>query len=737
MTVNDTDKFLVNRSGSSYHLEAQNLMAELQDDDLMLVNRSGKSYKATGAEIKESLKPPAEVIKPQIIAPADGAGQGVEIETDIITEVSSTTPTTYKYWLGGVVDSKWSEFATAGNGYPQPNEANVGDAGTGTYGKVYHVDCGTPGGKFGLKPGLNNNTDYGEVLIFVSDDGVNYRLQQTVPGGDQNLKDIILTARYGRISRNGDFGPQYWGIWNAGTVDYLGFASAKSLLLFNAGDPVRQNDDAATATYQSYTINNSLNQYRMYISGITGTFVANAGKYVIGPEVLSGDAAVDPSGVNFLGSTFASSDGSLVAGSADWQVTTLADTGYSSIVSQVSQHPDMTDPQPKWTSGELEDETEYRARTKYYAASGEESPWSEDVTFKTASDTIVVAKPSKWRVSVGDSIDPVDSVLAADGDPLLTALAMGYSTITALDLSGTIYNPVTQANLPASAGPTKGIAQVGISYSAGWAAIGTNGELYYKSSTTSNIDTSAPIADNVTLITSNGTNNLGVIKEGKLFTIGKETQIPGFSSYVDETTLQSANVVLPDEDAIKYAVPCRIRSSKATGYILLTKQGKLYRIGEVLALNGFTDNIHTATPKDITPDGVKFRKLGAGFTAGGSPPTGGFYATTDDGKVYGFNTLPITKDIPQSDYSEPINRIPTLTGVIQMCSQFPSEYAKTVMNTTEGIFVCYYKVSPGVGSNDWIKVSNDAFWELGDYIGSFAYNGRGTNTHAYPLGPTS
>ena len=29
MTVNDTDKFLVNRSGSSYHLEAQNLMAEL------------------------------------------------------------------------------------------------------------------------------------------------------------------------------------------------------------------------------------------------------------------------------------------------------------------------------------------------------------------------------------------------------------------------------------------------------------------------------------------------------------------------------------------------------------------------------------------------------------------------------------------------------------------------------------------------------------------------------------
>ena len=55
MSLNDTDKFLVNRTGSSYNLEAQNLMAELLDDDLMLVNRDGVSYKATGAEIKESL----------------------------------------------------------------------------------------------------------------------------------------------------------------------------------------------------------------------------------------------------------------------------------------------------------------------------------------------------------------------------------------------------------------------------------------------------------------------------------------------------------------------------------------------------------------------------------------------------------------------------------------------------------------------------------------------------------
>ena len=84
MTVNDTDKFLVNRDSSSFHLEAQNLMAELLDDDLMLVNRANRSYSATGAEIKESLKPPADVVKPSIIAPADGAGEIVSAESDEI-----------------------------------------------------------------------------------------------------------------------------------------------------------------------------------------------------------------------------------------------------------------------------------------------------------------------------------------------------------------------------------------------------------------------------------------------------------------------------------------------------------------------------------------------------------------------------------------------------------------------------------------------------------------------------
>ena len=81
MTINDTDKFLVNRSSSSYQIQAQN-MAELLDTDLMLVNRGGVSYKATGAEIKDSLGPTGFPNKPSIVAPADGAGMEISAESD-------------------------------------------------------------------------------------------------------------------------------------------------------------------------------------------------------------------------------------------------------------------------------------------------------------------------------------------------------------------------------------------------------------------------------------------------------------------------------------------------------------------------------------------------------------------------------------------------------------------------------------------------------------------------------
>ena len=56
MPIEGNDELLVNRSGTTYTLEQQNLMAEIQNDDLLLVNRDGNTYTATGLELVDSVK---------------------------------------------------------------------------------------------------------------------------------------------------------------------------------------------------------------------------------------------------------------------------------------------------------------------------------------------------------------------------------------------------------------------------------------------------------------------------------------------------------------------------------------------------------------------------------------------------------------------------------------------------------------------------------------------------------
>ena len=121
--------------------------------------------------------------------------------------------------------------------------------------------------------------------------------------------------------------------------------------------------------------------------------------WVIGTEFLSGDAAPPADGVNFIGTDFVSSNGTLTAGSADWQVDLI--TGdYTSPVSEVSDYPDMGPP-PTWTADPLQQETEYRARVKYRSTTGEESPWSNDATFKTAGAPILKADPGDLQRITG------------------------------------------------------------------------------------------------------------------------------------------------------------------------------------------------------------------------------------------------------------------------------------------------------------------------------------------------
>ena len=111
MTVNNTDTFLVERSGTSYKLQAQNLMADLQDNDLMLVERSGTSYKATGLDIKNSLGSDEPTFK----ATASGSiGNGNTVCLNSNGTVSVVTSTNVSHSVGSEINC---ENQSSGSAY--------------------------------------------------------------------------------------------------------------------------------------------------------------------------------------------------------------------------------------------------------------------------------------------------------------------------------------------------------------------------------------------------------------------------------------------------------------------------------------------------------------------------------------------------------------------------------------------------------------------------------------------
>ena len=484
MTVNDTDKFLVNRSGSSYHLEAQNLMAELQDDDLMLVNRSGKSYKATGAEIKGSLKPPAEVIKPQIMAPANGAGSTYSPESNTITSVTLDT-------LSGGYEIKKGDKSLNYNGHETAiynpttwdsatfiENATIGVRPTdGTSARELIYKLPRPEAYVPFVRYAGSLGPEFKFAIWGSDDGVNYVYLntslgiQSPPWSEFNSGSIpyqyFVLRQWNSASNPEASVSSNYGISTDIPESYnLYLAGEKDLDTFKIGMACTQSDNNATGSITEI-VKAGDNSY-VHMAFVTGTWAA--GNTIIGSPVLNSEAGPDPSGVNFVGSTFASSDGTLTAGSADWQVTTLADTTYSSPVSSVDKHPEMGPP-PTWNSGELEGETEYRARTKYYAASGEESPWSDDVTFKTAN-------PAPLKTSDPGDLYFVDVTTKAITKAKLPEKVINYATdsfsTVAVGLSGKVYiqygfeaEPWTQDSVGAFAGEDITAALTGYNTSGG------------------------------------------------------------------------------------------------------------------------------------------------------------------------------------------------------------------------------------------------------------------------------
>ena len=137
MTVNPTDKFLVNRSGSSYNVDQQDLMAQLEDDDLLLVNRNSKSYKITGAEFKDSLSSPP-IIQSVTLTEDDPAGARFTSQDFTTTAVmlDNGTPASAKS-IRGWVEGKLMTTPTVGP---------IGTVGTSTAAYTPLIQGYTPDG---------------------------------------------------------------------------------------------------------------------------------------------------------------------------------------------------------------------------------------------------------------------------------------------------------------------------------------------------------------------------------------------------------------------------------------------------------------------------------------------------------------------------------------------------------------------------------------------------------------
>ena len=114
-------------------------------------------------------------------------------------------------------------------------------------------------------------------------------------------------------------------------------------------------------------------------------WLANKGKFVKGAPTLSGDAAPDVTLITFLSSAYATTPVGAAATmphfSTDWEVYAKADTAHATLVfGATADQVNLT----SWpgAQNQLTPDTAYRARIRYHAAVGD-SPWSDDITFKT------------------------------------------------------------------------------------------------------------------------------------------------------------------------------------------------------------------------------------------------------------------------------------------------------------------------------------------------------------------
>ena len=302
-TLQDDDKFLVERATVSHSALASDLMSTIQDDDLMLVERGGVSYKITGEDVKDSLGPSEQApdIASVLLTETNPVGSGrftnnefpyvttmavegnpaptfgakarvfgatydVAVKSDVITDVEETTVSEWNQ------DEVWSNSASSSNGWIQPPS-------TGFDGDLITGSSTAGGGEFTWDASSYGLT--GRVRIYLYTAGaINQRLlkinngpeidlynfgdNQTVwyDAGTISLNSIVVSTTtnglgtgFNAIEVDGKILVDQ-GVAGAPTQEAteLTFATDNNLDKFNNGADVKMTDAAGNdATYQPVT----------------------------------------------------------------------------------------------------------------------------------------------------------------------------------------------------------------------------------------------------------------------------------------------------------------------------------------------------------------------------------------------------------------------------------------------------------------------------------------------------
>ena len=306
--IQPTDEFIVNRNDTTGTVPHADLMASLDPTDLLIVNRSDKVYTITGKELEDSIKP--SLIAPKItnVALAQQTPDTPERFTNqkfdftVACKADGSTPMKFKAKAkvtGDLNKTLMTDEIIGVKAEPGYSIVSGGDdSGIATLPNAFNSNAddafiSSPGGSVKVRLNQEYTGDVSvkwknnlQVLFYDSDD--NYTGGATRNTSQVKTEEFQSSSTFQYLEFNGQSGTaiEIYQIYIndvpliIDSIVELTFDGDKDLDLFTAGDEIRQEDDAATGTVGSKSVNNNT----ITLSVSTGTWgPVNDGHHVIGP----------------------------------------------------------------------------------------------------------------------------------------------------------------------------------------------------------------------------------------------------------------------------------------------------------------------------------------------------------------------------------------------------------------------------------------------------------------------